>query len=126
MMDPRRFFEVALPKMVSDSLGEFIEVQGRISFHIRPGGQWTFHFGNPEPVQRGLAPDAELKLTFQRRAFNAFLDGTLDAEKALQRREVTAEGTAFELLETFGRILRTPATDLGWSFKEKPSKPAVP
>jgi hypothetical protein len=114
-MEPKRFFEVALPNMVARSFMDFLQNQGRISFDIKPGGQWTFVFGSEEPVRRGLDLEAELKLTFTRRAFDAFVDGTLDTIVAVQKREVTAAGTDFELLETFGRILRPPTMDLGWN-----------
>jgi hypothetical protein len=101
--------------MVARSFMEFLESQGRISFDIKSGGQWTFRFGNEEPVKSGLDPEAELKLTFSRKAFDAFVDGTLDTVEAVQKREVTAAGTDFDLLEAFGRILRPPTQDLGWN-----------
>src|SRR4051794_20248900 len=100
-MDPRRFFEVALPQMVARSFIDFVQSQGSIAFEVRGGGQWTFTFGSEEPVKRGMKLDAELKLTFTRRAFDAFIEGTLDTVLAVQRREVMATGTAFELLEAF-------------------------
>ena len=116
-MDPKRFFEVALPRMVARSFMDALQQQGSLSFDVKGGGQWTFSFGSEAPVSRGLRPDAELKLTFTRRAFDAFLDGTLSTVDAVRRREVMAVGTAFELLEAFGRILRPPTTDLGWNVQ---------
>jgi hypothetical protein len=114
-MEPKRFFEVALPNMVARSFTDFLQSQGRISFDIKGSGQWTFVFGSEEPVKRGIDRQAELRLTFTRKAFDAFVDGTLDTVEAVQKREVTAAGTDFELLEAFGRILRPPAQDLGWN-----------
>ena len=114
-MEPRRFFEVALPSMVARSFVDFLQNQGRIGFDVRGAGHWTFVFGSEEPVRRGIDPDAELKLTFTRKAFDAFIEGTLDTVDAVAKREVTALGTEFELLEAFGRVLRPPATDLGWN-----------
>ncbi len=114
-MEPRRFFEVALPNMVARSFMDFLQNQGRISFDVRGGGQWTFVFGSEEPVKPGFDREAELQLTFTRKAFDAFIDGTLDTVEAVQKREVTAAGTGFELLEAFGRILRPPTQDLGWN-----------
>jgi hypothetical protein len=114
-MEPKRFFEVALPNMVARSFMDFLENQGRISFDIKGAGQWTFVFGSEEPVQRGLDKAAELKLTFTRKAFDAFVEGTLDTVEAVQTKQVTAEGTDFDLLEAFGRILRPPRMDLGWN-----------
>ena len=96
---------------------DFLQTQGRIGFNIQQGGQWTFQFGNEEPVKPGIDPMAELKLTFTRRAFDAFVSGTLDTVEAVETREVTAQGTAFELLEAFGRILRPPTMDLGWNVQ---------
>src|SRR5688572_16232751 len=116
-MEPRRFFEVVLPHMVARSFLDFLQSQGRIAFDIRGGGQWTFTFGIEEPVRRGCDPQAELRLTFTRRAFDAFLEGTLDTVVAVQKREVAATGTDFDLLEAFGRILRPPAQDLGWNAR---------
>ncbi|MBK7857637.1 MAG: hypothetical protein IPJ65_03205 [Archangiaceae bacterium] len=118
-MEPKRFFEVALPNMVARSFMDFLQTQGRISFDIRGAGQWTFRFGTEEPVKKGLEPGSELRLTFTRRAFDAFVNGTLDTAEAVQRREVVAAGSAFELLEAFGRILRPPTVDLGWDAKSK-------
>jgi hypothetical protein len=114
-MEPKRFFEVALPNMVARSFMDFLENEGRISFDIKGGGQWTFVFGSEEPVQPGLDKQAELKLTFTRKAFDAFIDGTLDTLEAVQTKQVTAAGTDFDLLEAFGRILRPPTMDLGWN-----------
>jgi hypothetical protein len=116
-MDPKRFFEIALPHMVARQFVEYIESEGAISFDVRNGGQWTFTFGVEAPVQRGLKPDAQLKLTFTRRAFDAFIEGTLDTVRAVQMREVVAQGAGIELLELFGRILRPPAQDLGWNAR---------
>jgi hypothetical protein len=117
MMSPKRFFEVALPHMVVRSFIDFLQTQGSISFDIRNGGQWTFTFASDQPVSAGLKPDATLKLAFTRRAFEAFLGGTLDPVDALRRREIVCAGTDFHLLEAFGRILQPPKTDLGWNAK---------
>lgn len=114
-MDPKRFFEVALPSMVARSFMDFLENQGSIAFDVKGGGQWTFTFGSEEPVNPGLKAGAELKLTFTRKAFDAFVEGTLDTVEAVSRREVVAAGTDFDLLEAFGRILRPPTMDLGWN-----------
>lgn len=114
-MEPKRFFEVALPHMVARSFVDFLQCQGRITFDVRPGGQWTFIFGDEEPVRRGRDPNAQLHLVFSRRAFDAFIDGTLDTVAAVQKREVVFAGTHVELLEAFGRILHPPTMDLGWN-----------
>jgi hypothetical protein len=119
-VEPKRFFEVALPNMVARSFVDFLQNQGRISFDIRGVGQWTFIFGTEEPVKSGLDPAAELRLTFTRRAFDAFVQGTLDPVEAVKRREVMASGQGFDLLEAFGRILRPPTVDLGWNVDTTP------
>lgn len=110
-----RFFQVVLPHLVLRSFDGFLERQGSIAFDIKDSGKWTFHFGSEECVSVGFKEDAELRLTFTRKAFEAFLDGTLDVVAAVQAREVTAKGRDFLLLEEFGRILRPPARhDMGW------------
>jgi hypothetical protein len=119
MMNPKRFFEIALPHMVARSFVDFLQTQGAIGFDIKNGGQWTFTFGTEAPVTVGLKPGAQLKLYFTRRAFDAFIAGTLDCAEALQRREVVAIGADYHLLEAFGRILQPPKADLGWNVKSR-------
>src|SRR4051812_37010222 len=110
-----RFFDKLLPGLVVQQFDSFLEQDGCISFDITGVGQWSFTFGTEEPVAAGLAPDAGLKLTFTRAAFEKFIDGTLDVIAAVQKKEVTARGREFILLENFGRILRPPQKhDLGW------------
>lgn len=111
MLDPTRFFEKVVPALVMQSFYDFLEQEGAIAFDVKDGGQWTFIFGSEEPVQPGLAPDAQLKLTFTRKAFDGFVDGSLDVVAAVQAKEVTGRGD-FVLLEAFGRILRPPAQNL--------------
>ncbi len=114
-MDIQRFFAKALPEMVSKQFDTFLEQDGILSFDITGVGQWTFTFGIEEPISPGLAEDAGLKLTFTQAAFEKLVDGTLDVLAAVQKREVSAKGREFILLENFGRILRPPQKhDLGW------------
>src|SRR5262245_12787908 len=119
MMEPKRFFEVALPHMLVRSLADFLEAKGAIVFEVRGVGQWSFVFGSDQPVRRGYVDEAGLRLTVTRKAFDQFLHGTLDTAKALAHKEVLAVGTQFELLEAFARILEPPATDLGWNVDTK-------
>ncbi len=110
-----RFFQKLLPALVLKQFDTFIEQDGCISFDVAGVGQWSFTFGTEEPVATGLDEEAGLKLTFTTAAFEKFIDGTLDVAAAVQKREVTARGREFGLLENFGRILRPPARhDLGW------------
>ncbi|GMU60481.1 MAG: hypothetical protein AMXMBFR34_22440 [Myxococcaceae bacterium] len=111
MLEPRRFFEKVVPALVMQSFYDFLEQEGSISFDVKDAGQWTFVFGSEEPVQRGLTKDAALKLTFTKKAFDGFVDGSLDVVAAVQAKEVTGKGD-FSLLEAFGRILRPPAQNL--------------
>jgi hypothetical protein len=111
MLDPRRFFEKVVPALVMQSFYDFLEQEGSISFDVKDGGQWTFIFGSEEPVRPGLKADAALRLTFTKKAFDGFVDGTLDVVEAVRAKEITGTGD-FLLLEAFGRILRPPAHNL--------------
>jgi hypothetical protein len=103
----QRFFDKILPAMVLKQFDSFLEQDGCMSFDIKDVGQWSFTFGNEEPVKTGLEPEAGLKLTFTKTAFEKFIDGSLDV--------MAAVGREFILLENFGRILRPPQKhDLGW------------
>jgi hypothetical protein len=111
----KRFFEVILPALVLKQFDSFLEQEGCISFDVTGIGQWSFTFGTEEPVVAGLKPDAGLRLTFTPKAFDSFIDGSLDVVAAVQSRQVTAKGKEFILLENFGRILRPPQKhDMGW------------
>src|SRR5437660_10251195 len=112
-MAARRFFDVVLPTMVTRSFADFLEQQGAISFDVEGEGQWTFSFGSDEPVTSGLKPDATVALWFEKKSFEAFLDGTLVATAALREGKIRFRGSDFTLLEVFGRILRPPSKDLG-------------
>ena len=109
-----RFFDVMLPQLVLRDFQTFLEQQGTITFDVQGAGQWSFSFGTDEPVAKGLKDAPELALTFTQKAFDGFIDGSLDVLAAVQAREVTAKGTDFMLLESFGRLLHPPAKDLGW------------
>lgn len=110
-----RFFDKLLPALVIKQFDTFLEQDGCISFDITDVGQWSFTFGTEEPVNPGLDANAGLKLTFTKGAFEKFIDGTLDVMVAVQKKEITARGREFILLENFGRILRPPQKhDLGW------------
>jgi hypothetical protein len=111
MLEPKRFFEKVVPALVMQSFFDFLEQQGAIAFDVKGAGQWTFVFGSEEPVVPGLNADAELTLTFTKKAFEGFVDGTLDVVAAVQARDISGQGD-FALLEAFGRILRPPAQNL--------------
>ena len=104
--------------MVARLLGHFVRRPGRVEddlhFDIADAGQWSFTFGTEEPIAKGLKDEAGLKLKFTRAAFEQFVAGTLDVGAAVSAKQVTAVGTDFMLLESFGRILRPPQDDLGW------------
>ena len=110
-----RFFDKLLPALVLKQFEAFLEQDGCISFDITGVGQWSFTFGTEEPIAAGLDAEAGLKLTFTQGAFEKFIEGTLDVMAAVQKKEVTARGREFILLENFGRLLRPPQRhDLGW------------
>lgn len=100
--------------MVLQSFLDFMDQAGTLTFDVKDAGAWTFVFGSEEPVREGLAETADLSLTFTQSAFLAFIDGSLDVVDAVKRKEVTAQGDSFELLESFGRLLNPPSNDLGW------------
>ena len=108
-----RFFTQELPFMTVQNINELFAHEGALSFDVA-GQHWSFVFSSEEPVVNELLDEAELKLTFTAPAFLEFVDGTLDIVDAVKSKRVTAAGTAFELLERFGRILRPPAQSLGW------------
>lgn len=113
-MDVKRFFEVVLPHLVLRAFDDFIQQEGTLAFDVRGVGQWSFTFGSEEPVTTGLKEGAGLTLSFTPPAFEGFIDGSLDLMAAVARRDITAKGGKLHLLEAFSRVLKPPASDLGW------------
>jgi hypothetical protein len=110
-MDAARFFEKALPRAIADSFEAFSAQEGSVSFAIGEVGAWTLRFGQKKrPIERGLAPDAELSLRFTERAFAGFVAGTLDVVEALDAGEVSFRGNP-DLLARLGYLM-TPKTNL--------------
>ena len=113
---PKHFFSHVLPHLVLRSFDEFLEEEGVLAFDITGVGQWTLMFGSEEPVKPGIDESFGLHLTFAPKAFEQFVDGTLDISDAVRRRLVTAKGGNFDLLEQFARLLKPPSADLGWDI----------
>jgi len=113
-LSPKRFFEQMLPSLVLASFHDFLEREGSLAFDVAGAGQWTLTFGSDEPVSSGLKPGAALTLTFCRGAFEKFIDGSLDIGEAVGAKQITARGSDFTMIEAFARLLRPPASDLGW------------
>ncbi|MBI3183271.1 MAG: SCP2 sterol-binding domain-containing protein [Myxococcales bacterium] len=110
-----KFFERLLPLACVQRADDFFGYSGSIAFSILGpgGGEWTFTFADPEPVQKGFSAEADLRLWFTGAAFEAFVGGTLDAAEAVKAGEVRAEGEV-DLLQDFGGLLMPPQRDLGW------------
>jgi hypothetical protein len=110
------FFQHLLPGLVVARFDDFLATRGSVAFDVRgpEGGQWTFHFADPEPIREGCDEAADLTLSFDADAFEAFVGGTLDAAEAVGRGAVTAHGDV-ELLGALG-VLMTPLQrdNLGW------------
>jgi hypothetical protein len=109
------FFLHLLPAMMVRNCEELISQPGILCFSIGATQRWTIEFGSLEPVVRGAREECDLFLKFTPGAFGAFVSGTLDFSDAFAKREVSAAGTEYELLERFGRVLSPPSQRLGWS-----------
>jgi hypothetical protein len=110
------FFERLLPGLVVSRFDDFLATRGAVAFDVQGpgGGQWTFHFADPDPIRDGFDADADLRLTFEADAFEAFVSGTLDAAEAVSRGAVSAEGDV-ELLSALGVLMMPLQRDnLGW------------
>ncbi|MDX2008641.1 MAG: SCP2 sterol-binding domain-containing protein [Myxococcaceae bacterium] len=116
MSAAQTFFQRLLPGLVVARFDDFLATRGSVAFDVRDpeGGQWTFHFADPEPIREGFDDAADLKLAFDADAFEAFVAGTLDAAEAVGRGAVSAEGD-FELLSALGVLMLPLQRDnLGW------------
>jgi hypothetical protein len=110
------FFDRLLPGLVVARFDDFLATRGAVAFDVRgpEGGQWTFHFADPDPIRTGLDADADLQLVFEGPAFEAFVAGTLDAADAVMKGDVSASGD-FELLGALGVLMQPLQRDnLGW------------
>ncbi len=110
------FFSRLLPGLVVSRFDDFLATKGSVAFKVRgeSGGQWTFHFADPEPIREGFEEDADLHLIFQEPAFAAFVSGTLDAGDAVAKGDVKAWGD-FELLNALAMLMTPLQRDnLGW------------
>lgn len=105
-MDVQRFFEVALPQMLTKHWDVFVSTRGSVAFSVQDAGSWTLLWGETEePVVSGFLPDASLKVWFSAPMFQAFLEGRLDPDEAVERGEIVCEGEE-DLFETLGYFLR--------------------
>lgn len=110
------FFSRLLPGLVVHRFDDFLATQGSVAFNVKgaTGGKWTFHFADPDPIREGFDEDADLCLVFQEPAFEAFVDGKLDAVEAVSTGQVKAWGD-FELLAALGVLMLPVQRDnLGW------------
>lgn len=112
----KAFFDRLLPGLVVSRFDDFLATRGSVSFKVRgdAGGQWTFHFADPDPIREGFDEEADLCLIFHEPAFAAFVEGTLDAADAVAKGEVKAWGD-FELLNALAMLMTPLQRDnLGW------------
>ena len=110
-MEARRFFEVALPQMLSHRLETFLVARGVMAFSVQGAGTWTVRWGDVEtPVLAGFASDADVKIWLSESAWRAWMAGDLDPYRSVDSGEVVVDGNE-TLLETFGYFLR-PANTL--------------
>lgn len=109
------FFGRLLPGLVVHRFDDFLATQGSVAFDVRgkTGGQWTFHFADPDPIREGFDKKAGLRLVFQEPAFEAFVAGTLDAVDAVTKGEIKASGD-FELLNALAVLMMPLQRNLGW------------
>lgn len=91
-MDAARFFEVAIPEMAQRRAALFGHLRGSLAFIIRGQGGWTVHLGAKVPVTPEADPKADLVLSFTPEAFDGFVDGSLDLERAMAEHQLAHEG----------------------------------
>lgn len=115
MSTSHTFFNRLLPTLVVSRFDDFLATSGSVAFDIKgdTGGQWTFHFGDPEPIRDGFDEAADLRLTFQSPAFDAFVEGTLDAVGAVTAGQIKAAGD-LALLSSLAMLMMPRQRDLGW------------
>ena len=108
----QRFFGELLPKAVVHGAEKFLAQDGSIAIAVPPHGQWTVRFGSlTEPVRAGFDPAADLRAWFGPAAFGAFVQGTLDVERALSARRIRLAGD-IKLLERLGFLLEVGGSPL--------------
>ena len=112
-MDPTHFFETAVPYFICRGLTAFLSSRGTIQFSIEGAGAWTVQLGNLDaPISRGLVGTADLAVWYSSRAFDSFLDGTMNPKEVIRAGEFIASGD-LRLLEQLGRVLAAPKGGLG-------------
>lgn len=113
MSTARDWFERTLPAQLAARFDDFLATRGAIAVRVDDEA-WTVQFGDFEhPVIEGAQPAAALHLRFRGPAFEAFIEGTLDAAAAAAKGDVTFHGE-LELLEALSRLLLPLQRDLGW------------
>lgn len=112
-MDATQFFETAVPYFICRGLSTFLSSRGVIHFSIERAGTWTVQLGNLEaPIERGLVGSADLAVWYSSRAFESFLDGTMNPKEVIKAGEFLASGD-LQLLEQLGRVLAAPPMGMG-------------
>ncbi|MBI1947509.1 MAG: SCP2 sterol-binding domain-containing protein [Deltaproteobacteria bacterium] len=104
-MTPRAFFEEHLPELARARAALFPALAGTISIVVEHEA-WTLRLHDAAvPVSKGGSPGADLALYFGADAFAALAGGTLDLDRAVERRAIGYAGD-LRLLEQLGRLLQ--------------------
>lgn len=112
-MTPERFFTVAVVHAISERLKEFGAMRGVITFEVAGDKTYTVRLGNVEqPVIEGWEGPSNLWLTFEKDAFAAFTQGTLDLAGALDSRSLRVRGNP-SFLSQFAQLMQARTSPLG-------------
>jgi hypothetical protein len=112
-MTPERFFMVALPQRISQSLKEFAGMSGKITVRLDKERVWTIQFGNvSRPIIPRPAPNTDLYLRFSEEAFAEFLAGRIDFQSRLESGDLKIRGNT-GLMTHLVRLLSPPTSPLG-------------
>ena len=111
-MDTKRFFNVALPHMITKQWDVFRALKGSVSIQIKEQGSWTINLGNIQDPIESTGNDSDLNLWFLPEAFQGFINGDLDIISAAQEGAVKGQGD-FRLLERLGSLFNPPTSALG-------------
>ena len=112
-MDAQRFFEIAIPSVITRDVDRFLLMQGSIAIKVKGAGAWTLRLGNlDEPVTEQFDARAELKVWFSARGFERFVDGSSSARQLVQDGGIAYDGDP-ALLQHLGFLMTPGDTPLG-------------
>jgi hypothetical protein len=112
-MDAERFFEVAIPSVVTRDVDRFLLMQGSIAIKVKGEGAWTLHLGNiEEPVAEGFDARADLRVWFTAQGFERFITGSSNARELVREKDIVYQGDS-SLLQNLGFLMTPGDTPLG-------------